>query len=175
MKQETESVGIDAVVHRIAGLLTHGGGVLTSGDVAVLRRMDPRRVQAPFLKLAGVVLDDQLPSSPLAREIEETRWAAVVVGLAHLGGLHRPGVRLGGALVDAHYSELRFSRLLRADGDRLLDELPALARFLSAKGIPTDWSGAAWLILSAGRAHEERTRRALARTYYGALAAQTHN
>jgi len=175
VSQVVESVGIDALVHRIAGLLAHGGGVLTSGDVAALRRMDAARAQAPFFKLAGLVLDEYLSRTSLGRERAETRWAAIVVGLAHLGELHRQGIPLGRALVDAHYSELRFSRLLRADGDQLLDELPALARFLSAKGVGADWSGAAWLILSVGHAHEERTRRALARDYYRALGAQDRN
>jgi CRISPR system Cascade subunit CasB len=161
---------IEQLVHRIAGLMRHGGGVLSSGDVSVLRRMDPHRLEAPFFKVAGFVLDSLLPGDALKREALETRWGAILVGLAHLGDLHHAGARLGRALAAAGLSEIRFSRVLRADGDRLVDELPSLARFLVAKGVPTDWSGAARLLLSSGRADEERTRRALARDYYGALA-----
>ena len=171
MTSRTEAVPYDTLVHRIAGLMEHGRGMLTTGDVAGLRRMDPRRPQAPFFKLAGLALEQNLPDAPARRDEAETYWASIVVGLAHLGGLHRPGKRLGRALVDAGLSELRFSRLLRADGNRLIDELPSLARFLAAKGIAADWTGAAWLLLSVGRPHEEPTRRALARDYYGALAA----
>jgi CRISPR system Cascade subunit CasB len=172
-----EPASLEALVHRLAGLLIrahdgHGGG-LTSGEVAALRRMDPRRLETPFFKVSGLVLDEHLPGEARARERAETKWAAILVGLSHLGDLHRPGVRLGRALVDAEFSELRFSRLVRADDERLVDELPALARFLAAKGVPADFSFAARLILSAGRDNGERTRRALARDYYGALAADS--
>lgn len=160
-----------SVVHHIAAVLTHGGGVLSAGDIAALRRMDPRTIGAPgFYKLVGAVLDAELPRGGDARMEAETRWAAVVIGLAHLGNLHRPGARLGTALVEADFSELRFARLLRADAERLLDEVPSLARFLAAKGVPADFSLAARLVLSAGRRDEESTRRQLARDYYGALA-----
>jgi len=153
-----------SIVHRIAGLLSHGGGILTTGDVASLRRMDPHRIDSPgFYKLAAAVLDQDLHGDT------ETRWAALMVGLAHLGDLNRPGARLGHALVEAGLSELRFSRLIRADAERLLDEIPAIARFLAAKGVAADFADAAYLLLSAGRKDEETTRRHLARDYYGAL------
>lgn len=167
-----EPAGLPSVVNRIAGLLAHPGSALTTGDIAALRRMDPRRPTAAFFKLEGVVLDDHLPANADARIGSETRWAAIIVGLAHLEELHRPGMRLGRALVDADFSELRFARLLNADADRLIDELPMLARFLATKGVPADWAGAAQLILSAGRGDEEPARRRLARDYYGALARQ---
>jgi CRISPR system Cascade subunit CasB len=157
---------ISELVQRIAALLAHGGGMLTTGDAATLRRMDPRHVDAPFLKLVGLVLDAQLPVDPAAREPLETRWAAIVVGLAHLGVLHRPGVHLGAALADAGFSELRLVRLLRADEERLIDDLPAVARFLSARGVAADWTDAARLLLSAGRSDDETVRRHLARDYY---------
>ena len=44
--------------------------------------MNPAQAQAPFFKLAGLVLDEYLPRTLPAREREETRWAAIVVGLA---------------------------------------------------------------------------------------------
>lgn len=169
---DVESKSIDALVGRIVGLIWYGGGMLSAGDVAALRRMDPTKPGAAFFKLTGVVLDEELGAGS-AREDLETRWASIVVGLAHLGDLHRRGARLGGALVDAKFSELRFSRLLRADAPRLVDEIPTLARFLTAKAVPVDWGGAAWLILSAGRSDEEGTRRRLARDYYRALASTT--
>jgi len=160
-----------AIVARIAALIREGGP-LTRGDVAAVRRMDPRSPAAAFFKIEGLVLDEHLPGEAAARADLETRWAAVVVGLSHLGALHQSGRRLGFALVAAKLSELRFARLLRADVDRLADELPALARFLASKGEPADWTAAASLILSAGRTKEEAVRRHLARDYYGALARQ---
>lgn len=165
----TEPTGIAATIQSIAGFLRRGGA-LTRGDAATLRRMDPRHPDAAFFKIEGLVLGEYLPGEANARAEIETRWAAIVVGLAHMGELHRLDQRLGLALVIAELSELRFARLLRADAERLIDELPMLARFLTAKGVPADWTPAAQLILSAGRADEERIRRHLARDYYGALA-----
>lgn len=165
-RREPES--IDALIGRIAGLLRYGAGVLSTGDVAALRRMDPAKPAAAFFKLTGVVLVEEL-GKPAQEELE-TRWASIIVGLAHLGNLHRSGAGFGRALANAGYSELRFPRLLRADASRLVDEIPTLARFLTAKAVPVDWAGAARLILSAGRSDEENTRRRLAREYYRALA-----
>jgi CRISPR system Cascade subunit CasB len=164
-----QSGNLASVVSFIAALLRNGGAI-TIGDVAALRRMDPRHPEAAFFKIEGLVLDAQLPGDAGARAALETRWAAIIAGLAHLGTLHQSGQRLGNVLADAQYSELRFARMVRADGDRLSDELPTLARFLAAKGTPVDWTGAAHLILSADGPNEEPVRRHLARDYYGLLA-----
>ncbi len=159
-----------SMVQRIAGLLEHGGGVLSTGDVADLRRMEPRRIASPaFYKLVGAVLDPELPPEGARREEVETRWAAAIVGLAHLSGLHRQGTHLGSALVEAEFSEIRFVRLLRADVERLIDDVPQLGRFLAAKQTPADFTDAVRLLLSAGRSDEETVRRRLARDYYAAL------
>jgi CRISPR system Cascade subunit CasB len=164
-----QTTGRASVISSIAGLLREGGA-LTRGDVSALRRMDPHSPAAAFFKIQGLLLDEHLPGDATARADLETRWAAIIVGLAHLGTLHQSGQRLGFALADAQYSEMRFARLVRADAERLADELPMLARFLAAKGVPADWTAAAQLILSAGCADEEAVRRHLARDYYGALA-----
>jgi CRISPR type I-E-associated protein CasB/Cse2 len=164
---ERQSVG--SLVSAIAAFL-EGGGAISTGDVAALRRMDPRHPDAAFFKIEGLVLDDHLPGDADARADLETRWAAVVAGLAQLGSLHVPGDRLGDVLADVQYSELRFARLVRADVDRLVDELPSLARLLSAKGAQVDWTGAAQLILSAGGRNEESIRRHIARDYFRSMA-----
>jgi len=164
-----EAPSLHARVNRIAYLLAGREGALTRADVAAVRRMDPRSPDAAFFKLAVLALDDPPQvDSPAVLEAEG-RWAAIVSGLALLGDLHQPAARLGRSLAEAGFSELRFSRLLRADAERLVDELPMLARFLAAKSVPADWSTAALLILSAGRSDEERTRRRIAREYYAAL------
>jgi CRISPR type I-E-associated protein CasB/Cse2 len=161
-----------SLVSTVAGLLAQSPA-LTQGDLSALRRMDPRRPDAAFFKIEGLVLDDWLPGDAAARADLETRWAAVACGLAHLGELHRPGLRLGTVLAEHEWSELRFVRLVRADVGRLADDLPTLARFLKAKSAPVDWSGAAHLILSAGTPWEEEVRRHIARDYYGSLARRT--
>lgn len=161
-----ETGGIVATVNQLAGMLAHGGGALSSGDTAALRRMDPRRPEAAFFKIEGLMLPDLSDES-------ELRWAAITVGLALLGDLHRPASRFGSALAAAGYSDLRFTRLLRADGERLIDELPMVARFLTAKGTPVDWADAATLILSAGGTREREIRRRVARDYYAAIERET--
>lgn len=165
---------LSVTINHLAALLRHGGA-LTQGDVASLRRMDPRKPGAAFFKIEGLVLNEFLPGDAQAREELETRWAAIVVGLAHLGELHDWHHRLGNALADAGFSELRFARLLRADADNLVDELPMLARFLAAKGVRVDWTHAAQLILSSGHTSEESMRRHLARDYYGSIAREQHS
>ncbi len=160
---------VASLVNTVAGLL-RSSPTLSQADIAGLRRMDPRRPSAAFYKIEGLALDPHLPGDAARRAEVETRWAVVVLGLAHMGDLHQPGIRLGHALIDAGFSELRFARLLQADADQLIDELPLLARFLAAKGMPADWAAAARLMFSAGRGDEDDARRHLARDYYGALA-----
>ena len=167
---ETEGPSLASLVSSIAHLLR--GGAMTAGDIAALRRMDPRRPAAAFFKIEGLVLDPHLPGDAARRADLETRWAAIINGLAHLGILHQPGLRLGSVLAGSQYSELRFARLVRADAERLADELPALGRFLAAKGTAVDWTAAAHLILSADGPGDESVRRHLARDYYGSLAHQ---
>ncbi len=164
-----ESMNLGSLISATAAAL-RGGGVVTAGDVAALRRMDPRRPPGAFFKIEGALLDGQLPGDAERRANLETRWAAIIAGLAHLASLHQTGHRLGNVLAEARYSELRFARLIRANADRLVDELPGLARFLAAKGTSVDWTGAAQLILSADGANDEFVRRNIARDYYGALA-----
>lgn len=165
---EPQKPGLETLISRIAAIL-RGDGPLSAGDVAALRRMSPQRVDASFLKLASISFEGELPAEPDRLVDQETRWAAIVVGLAHFSDLHDPTRRLGTALVAAEFSELRFTRLLQSDADRLLDEIPRLGRFLAAKGVPANWTDAARLLLSSGRRDEERTRRNIARDYYAAL------
>ena len=169
LSQPSPTSRLESTVRHLASLI-RTERVLTAGDAAELRRMDARAPGPAFFKLEGLALADQLPGEERARQEQETRWAAIIAGLALLGDLHRPGHRLGVALAEAEYSETRFARLLRGDAERLADELPMLARFLAAKGIAVDWTSAAHLMLSAGRQDHERSRRNLARDYYGITA-----
>lgn len=164
-------MSLETLVSSMAALI-RSSPALGHGDIAALRRMDPRRPALAFFKIEGLLLDEHLPGDSVLRAELESRWAAIVLGLAHLGDLHRHEHRLGRVLAEARFSELRMARLLQSDSDQLLDELPSLARFLVAKDVTVDWTGAAGLILSAGRDDEEDARRHLARDYYGAKARQ---
>ena len=152
-------------VHLIAHALGHGG-LFTDGDLAALRRMDPRVPDAPaFWKVHALFLNDIAHAGGDDADEFERRWATLVVGLAHLRGLHRRGAHLGRACANAGLSEIRFSRLLRAEGNALVSELSTLARFASAKGQALDWSDAARLVFLDGDSGE-RVRRRIAREYY---------
>lgn len=156
---------VRALFYSIAATVRGGG--LGAGDLAGLRRMDPARLDAPaFWKLAGLHLDQVLPGDAVARARLETAWAAVAVALAVLGDLQARDVRLGSALARAGYSDKRFVRLLRADRERLVDEIPQLARFLAAKQAAADLVDAAALLVGKGAEH---VRRHLARDYYSTL------
>lgn len=157
-----------SLFYKIASAIQHR--VLSTGDAAELRRMDPRRLDAPgFWKIAGMYLEQALPGEARARHRKESAWGAIAVALAHIGDLQIPNERLGRVLAEAGYSEQRFVSLLRSDEERLLDEVPRLARYLAAKNIRADLAGAALLLVGA---NPEQTRRNLARDYYGALTSQ---
>jgi CRISPR type I-E-associated protein CasB/Cse2 len=138
------------------------------GDAASLRRLDAAAPScAAFWKLSAAFLSADRRLS----EEEERRWAIVMNVIAHAGGLHRFGWEhsLGRVLAKVGFSELRFTRLLRASDAALLKEAQLLGRLLATKAEPVDLTGVAWLVLSDGHSNEEKVRRNLARDYFGAL------
>lgn len=84
-------------------------------------------------------------------------------------GLHQPGRRAGAALALAT-SEARFTRLLRASGERLWDELRHTTHQLASSAEPFDWTDLVELILSDGSDRADQVRRRLARDFYETLA-----
>ena len=145
-------------------------GELSLGDAAALRRLDPAQGLSPaFFRVVADILEPagQLEDGRLRDEIER-RWAAIVRVMAILGGLHARRMRLGAALADSGYSDLRFERLLRAHGEGLWDEARRAAHYLASKAQPSDHADFAHLILSNGLDHGESVRRRLARDFYRA-------
>ncbi|MGC3997670.1 MAG: type I-E CRISPR-associated protein Cse2/CasB [Anaeromyxobacter sp.] len=151
------------LVHRLAAALARQ---VSPGDLAALRRLSPDDLTAPaFWKLAASMLSDELSSGEQRFELEG-RWAVILSALAITAGMHDARRPFGAALAEAGYSELRFTRLLRAHGDALPSEVRSAARFLSSKAIPFDPADLAQLVLSDGAPHEESIRRATARHYF---------
>jgi CRISPR system Cascade subunit CasB len=108
-----------------------------------------------------------MPTSTDALVLAERRWAAFFNAAALVAGPNtRGGVQLGQALYEAGFSELRFVRLLRANGDALFHEIRGAARFLAAKGQSVDIYGFARLLFSDTTVGREAVRRDIARTYY---------
>lgn len=151
-------------LHRVASRL----GGFSKGDLAELRRLDPRRGHASagpaFWRLATEILE---ADGFLRREgSEELRgWMAVIQGLAVLGELHRQGERLGTAMADAKISEARLTRLLQARGDALLTQIRPLAHQLRSEAVAADWREVARLVLGAENNADE-VRYHIASAYY---------
>src|SRR5438093_13663896 len=96
------SVTLRSLISSVAMLL-RAGGMITAGDLAALRRMDPRHPDAAFFKIEGLLLDAHLPGEAAARMDLETRWGASMAGLVYLRSLHQHGHRLGDVLAAAQY------------------------------------------------------------------------
>ena len=96
----------------------------------------------------------------------ERRWATILQAMAIHAGAFRPAAGFGQALASSDFSELRLQRLLRAEGNRLLDEARIVARFLAAKHQPINWIELADLVLNQRSRRAESLRRKIARDYY---------
>lgn len=143
--------------------------VLSSGDVAELRRMRPDDPGcAAYWKLVAGRFEPRgaLPESGPLREESERRWAVILAAMARLRGLHRPGLRLGRVLAEHRVAEPRVLRLLRARGEALEDAVRLLAHQLSSAGAVVDCTDLARLVLSDGRSDETAVRRRIARDFF---------
>ncbi|MFB6263812.1 MAG: type I-E CRISPR-associated protein Cse2/CasB [Bradymonadaceae bacterium] len=140
-----------------------------AGDVAELRRISPEEPYTPALW--KVMEDLDLRETPywLSEDERETRWAALLMGMAMTTGLHEFDRPLGSALAEAGWSELRFVRLMRADGERLIEEVRRMAQYLSSKEEAADWTDVGKIVFSQTGEYAEEYRRDVARDYYSAL------
>ncbi|MTH95645.1 type I-E CRISPR-associated protein Cse2/CasB [Roseibium sp. RKSG952] len=107
---------------------------LSRGDISTLRRMDTKTPAVSFWKLMAAVSDDATPKG---------RWELVAKAMAIMSPhIHQNGVNPGQALRDVGFSarsDLRISRLLKAEGDPFEDYLISAVRFLANKGRPVNW------------------------------------
>lgn len=149
--------------------LFEGDGGLSTGDMAELRRVDPEEPYTPALW--KLMLDFDLTETPgwLDQTERETRWAALLMGMAMNAGLHDYGSPLGEALAEAGWSELRFVRLLRSRDKRLFEELRRMAQYLGSKDQAADWTDVGRLLFSQEGEIADSHRRDIARDYYRAL------
>ncbi len=166
---ELKKVSVRQMISQIANAFEHA---LSSGEQADLRRLAPHEPASPtFYKIAALFLEPNgfLPSGEPFRLKSEQKWACILAGIALLQGLHEPNRNLGTALAEAGYSELRFVRLLRAQGESLFEAVRGAVRYLASKGAPVDVADFANLLLSEGLDHAEEARRTIARSYYSAI------
>lgn len=142
------------------------------GDRAALRRLNYAAPDTPaFWRIVVSNLDGVIADREPERSRDQRRWAALLAGLSEVAGagLYRRGRPLGEAAAAAKLLEARFTKLLRAHDDALLDLIQPLAHQLVAKGEPVDWLDVARLVLSDGAPNEDKVRRDLAQRYYATL------
>ena len=144
-------------------------GGLSNGDMAELRRISPAQ---PYTAALWKVLLDFVPDNWVAgpdRDQKERQWATLLMAMAVCAGQHDPYQRLGSALAQAGWSELRFVRLLRARDERLEGEVRQLAAYLASKGQPANFGDLATLLFQQSGDTAETHRRQIARSYYRTL------
>ena len=160
---------IDAAIKELGTRLADKAAI---GDRAALRRLNYAAPDSPaFWRIVVSDLDGLIADQEPQRRSDERRWAAILAGLAEVAGagLYRRGRPLGEAAAAAKLLEARFTKLLRAHDDALLDLIQPLAHQLVAKGEAVDWFDVARLVLSDGAPNEDEVRRNLAKRYYATL------
>ena len=157
---------------RIATRLTRRD--ITSGDMAGLRRLDPRRpTESTFWKVCSQLGIDQ--SSPdVVRSwaiIFRMIAAGTKVGQTQTDGPHDGNLPLGKALAQCGYSQNRLKTLLDADPTALVPIVERMAGFLYSKGQKFNCNDAARLVMTKHRTAEQRDsdRTRIARDYYRQL------
>lgn len=166
--QVRQSTDLNSTIHKIAGFLSrdqYSGGI-SKGDLAELRRIDP---EEPFTPALWKILFEFVPNHDRLREIDERRWAVLLMAMGTCAGLHDPSEPFGAALAAAGWSELRFVRLMEADGDNLVKHLRRLSQYLGSKDQRADWSDAAWLLFVQDGEKATEIRQNIARDYYKRL------
>ena len=170
---ESEEAGdappLRITVHKIANYMQrdeYSEGGISTGDLAELRRIDP---EEPFTPALWKVLLKYVPDDDRLSEEQERQWAILLMAMAHCVGLHKPGASFGAALAEAGWSELRFVRLMEAEGDHLVKQIRRLAKYLSSKNQEADWSDAAWLLFVQEGKKATKIRQNIARDYYKRL------
>lgn len=138
---------------------------MSPGDQAALRR-DPATTLA-FYKLRS----HEFPFVFQPETME--RWIILTRVIAILCELYAPTVSLGTALAASRLSEMRLTRLLRAEGPALHAQILACARFLAAKGERQNLRDFQALLSfpDRGSPRAERVRQHIASDYFAALQA----
>jgi CRISPR type I-E-associated protein CasB/Cse2 len=112
--------------------------VLSRSDISKLKRMDTDVPTVSFWRLLASVSTPETPTG-------DARWALVVKCMALMSpNIHSsaPSCSPGLALRDVGYSassDLRISRLLKAEGRAFEDYLISAVRYLANKAQPVNW------------------------------------
>ena len=151
-----------------------------SGAVAELRRIGDYDLPPAFWILyLTVVPPEWRKRSGVADARHDRAWAGLIRAMVEMGSSsHSFDLHFGKALAETGYSEARFVRLLRAEGQSLTRELRVVGAWLGRAGVrKANWSQPASLF-SWGpgmRSSRRAARHRLARDYFSAAAKQSSN
>ena len=127
-----------------------------AGALAEIRRTVPERLwdasPAFWQFYLSVVPPEWRERDGLVGDRADCAWARLIRAMAEAAAL-RPCLEpsFGAALGATGYSEVRFVRLLRAEGEELGREVRVAARWLATKGTPVGWWLTAHLVLGRPR------------------------
>jgi len=153
-EQEGLRTTIGKMVHAIEN-------ILGNGERAALRRISPSRPYTAALWKLLVHLDlDHLSDN----EVES--WALIAMLIAENSGGYEPNVRIGKALAEYGWSELRLTQLLEARDAQLYSLVRRLSHFMASKNIRADWSEIARIVLVQDGDNAEKFRKSIARHYF---------
>ena len=150
-----------------------------TGALAELRRMTGNDLPPAFWKryLQDVPMQLREPRGHVDARVDRA-WAGLVRAMVEMApnphSFDRP---FGAALAETDYSEDRFVRLLRADGDDLARELRVAGAWLSRSGVKADWERPAHLLfrgLGLNVKHQIASHR-MARDYFRVAAQRSSN
>lgn len=169
--ENSDQIDFGSAVGSIHQMLKDGS-CLSTGDIAELRRISPEEPFTPSLWRILLHLDLAEPPSWFSRSDWETRWATLMMGMAHCAGLHDFNNALGESLAGAGWSELRFVRLMRADGETLAKSIRRVSEYLASKSQPANWTDMARLLFFQSGEAADDIRLSISRDYYRRLYAE---
>ena len=171
---ETQTLG--QVIARLSRQLN--AERIGTGQLAELRRMTDDDLPPAFWKryLLDVPAEWRERGNHVNIRIDQA-WAALIRAMVEMApNPHSFDQPFGAALADTAYSENRFIRLLRAEGENLASELRVASAWLSRANVKANWEQPAHLMLRhlGLKVHHQISHR-MARDYFRVAAQQSSN
>lgn len=150
-----------------------------AGALAELRRMTDNDLPPAFWKryLLDVPAEWRERGGHVNVRIDQA-WAALIRAMVEMApNPHSFDQPFGAALADTGYSEGRFVRLLRAEGDDLARELRVAGAWLARAGVRANWEQPAHLLLRGLRlnVNHQIAGHRMARDYFRVAAQRSSN
>ena len=150
-----------------------------AGRLAELRRMTDDDLPPAFWKqyLMDVPTEWREPGGYVSAPVDRA-WAALVRAMAEMApNPHSFDQPFGAVLASTRYSEDRFVRLLRAEGEDLARELRVAGTWLAREGVKANWEQPAHLMLKhlGLKIHHRAAAHRMARDYFRGAARRSSN